>query len=345
MKIIRNILFSIGVVVLFFGICEALLRLVQFKYSNMPLEMVLLTREKVEGIVGWNNQDGVIRFKKDPIQLWVPVHSFEEKVSQKKPAGTTRIATLGDSCTQGCVDAERPYEFHPYPQMLEEILNTKISDRKMEVLNASVGSYSSFQGFKRLEHVVLKYHPDLLTIYFGWNDHWITAQEDKNSCMISDETVAIFNVMERFRFFQFLNYLIAKLRKGTLSDIPQDEVTVRVALEDYAENLNRMIDLAQTRNIRVLLITAPSNLRNWKPTVFFPYPRELLESVHRNYNDAVRQVAQSHGVSLLDLEQFIHEQPQEKIFSQDGIHLTPEGCRFVAEAIAQKVLQDKLLPS
>lgn len=325
--------------ILYFGLIEIILIAIDVNYSDTPL--------LIQNVVKYNNHGGVIRFKKDQTQFWVPVRSFENTTPLKKPKGVKRIAALGDSCTQGCADANQWTWAHSYayPGFLQDLLRTKMKDPGIEVLNASVGSYSSFQGLKRLEHVVLKYNPDLLTIYFGWNDHWLAAQEDKNIPSLSGFQVFLLNIMEKFRFFQFMHYLIDRMTHNTLEDSLRKKSApeMRVGRPDYKKNLNAMIDLAQDRRIQVILITAPHDLKNWEPSPFFPFPRETLLEVHRAYNDVVRTTAKRRGVYLLDLERIVERQHSDKLISRDGIHLTSEGCRFIAEALAQKILDEKIL--
>ncbi len=324
---------------LFFGISEIILRAVEFKYSDTPL--------LIQRVLKYNNRDGIIRFKKDPLQFWVPVRSFENTTSLEKPKGIKRIATLGDSCTQGCADEDQWTWALPfaYPDFLQDLLKTKMKNQSVEVLNAGVGSYTSFQGLRRLEHAVLKYHPDILTIYFGWNDHWLARQEDKNIRPLSGPQVIFLNIMEKSSFFQWMHYLIDRMTQNTLEDSLREKFTPtwRVGLPDYEKNLNAMIDLAQEHQILVILITAPHDFKNWEPLNIFPFPKETLLEVHQAYNDVVRVTAKRRGVYLLDLEKIIQQQPSDKLMSRDGMHLTSEGCHFVAETLARKLLDEKIL--
>lgn len=338
----KKVLFSIAIFIVFFGVGEMILRVINFKYANTPLEMWLYSRRRIESNILNNNQSGVIRFRKDAVQFWAPVKSFENELPKEKPDHVVRIATLGDSCTQGCSDLDLTY-----PKLLENLLKDKLGTKKTEVLNAAVGSYSSFQGLKRLEHVVLKYHPDLLTVYFGWNDHWLSRVEDKDVQVLSDFRVALLNFMEKSRFFQFTNYLITKIRGNTLEQMQQDVFKPRVPLGEYEKNLNRIIDLAEARKIPVILITAPQGvfedpLPSYFSFLFVP-SKTQLEQVHFFYNEVVRKVAAKRGVLLLDMDAMITGQPgSEKLFS-DAIHFNADGCDLMAKKLAEIIIKEKLL--
>ncbi len=77
-----------------------------------------------------------------------------------------RIICLGDSCTYGSnVDWDQTY-----PARLQVVLNNGDDEPRIEVLNAGVSGYTSYQGFRYLQEDLIRYKPDLVTLYFGPND-------------------------------------------------------------------------------------------------------------------------------------------------------------------------------
>lgn len=331
---IKTIFFSLLPGIILLLIIEIILRTVGFKYSQTPLEMKQ-TELKATGVVSivmnWDNRGNVIRFIKDPYQLWVPVEPFAKGRLLQKDPQTTRIASLGDSCTASCIDTTETY-----PSLMEKIANLKLN-KKIEVLNAGVGSYSSFQGLKRFKHVVLPYKPDVITVFFGWNDHWVTFQEDKNVKFPNEFLIKLVNTAEKFRGYQFLNYLLTRKRNNN-ETLKQ---SLRVRPEDYKSNLDSIIDLAQENNIKIILMTAPHNLSNFEPTSYFPYSKEILLPLHKKYNAVVRLVAKERNIPLVDLEALAVN--QDSVISTDGIHFTPFGCQFVAKAVLERLMEEGLL--
>ncbi len=73
---------------------------------------------------------------------------------------------MGDSVTYGfgvgCKES--------FPEQLQDILNSKLSSYKFEVINAGVLGYTSYQGLKYFQRDIIKYQPDLITVCFGIND-------------------------------------------------------------------------------------------------------------------------------------------------------------------------------
>lgn len=335
-SLFKNCIFAMIPLIVLVALLEIGLRLAGFYYSDTPLMMASLKDNPtgvVDSVIRYNNEIISVPMVKDPKQLWVPVHSFEERYSREKPAGTVRIAALGDSCTMGCTNTS-----DSYPGIMEKLLNEKLN-KKYEVLNAGVGSHSSYQGLQRFRYSVLPFKPDIVTVYFGWNDHWITSVPDKDVKIKSEFQVALLNFFERFRSYQAYHYLIAKLlhaerkapaqvQEGDKSSY--DWIKLRVAPDDYMRNLVDFVKTASENNIRILLVTAPSDPARLSPNSNFPFPKDHLIHIHAQYNEIVREVARRLNVPLLDLAANIQGELAAQVFSDDAVHFSPEGCTYIA---------------
>ena len=82
--------------------------------------------------------------------------------TKMKERGVFRIGVIGDSCSFLGVNL--------YPNRFAELVSEE-TGRKVEVVNASCPGYTSLQGVHRLAEV-WDWQPDLVVVYFGWNDHW-----------------------------------------------------------------------------------------------------------------------------------------------------------------------------
>lgn len=337
---IKLVLFSLLPLVVLIGAGELVLRAAGFQYSDTPLAMMSMKdnpRGVFDGVMRWDNRDGVIRMVKDTKQLWVPADSFEKHYSPMKPPGMVRIVALGDSCTAGCTNTDASY-----PRLLEEILNQN-GGTAVQVINAGVGSHSSYQGLQRLKYSVLPYKPDILTVFYGWNDHWITSVSDKDVKLKSDSEVKLINFLERFRTYQAYHYLLSRLAgKQKAPHRPEDPndaswIKLRVLPDDYFRNLEEMVAIARQNGIKIVLVTAPYDPKGFQPFANFPFPPEALVKVHENYLNIVRAVAQKENVPLLDLAALIGPDKRDAVFSKDGVHYNAEGCRYVAGLFAEKL--------
>jgi lysophospholipase L1-like esterase len=126
--------------------------------------------------------DPILNFKLSPdlIAGGKPLNraGFRSREFTPKPAGVFRVLSLGDSWTFGIIStAVQPVIFipEPYPQRLERLVAERVGPGRVEVLNAGVAGYNSFQGLMLLRSKLRGREPDLITVRFGWNDHFMSA--------------------------------------------------------------------------------------------------------------------------------------------------------------------------
>jgi len=99
---------------------------------------------------------------------------FERLNDPSSEKGSINIVCLGDSVTQGCFSGG-PYlaydEMNSYTIKLRRILHTLFPSRIFNVINSGIGGHTAELGLSRFDRDVLSYHPDLVVIAFGVNDH------------------------------------------------------------------------------------------------------------------------------------------------------------------------------
>jgi len=92
----------------------------------------------------------------------------DDETPREKPAGTFRIAAIGDSLTHG---SGGPRE-SAYPEQLEALLNARAgtAEQRFEVLNFGVPGYNIEQVVRRLRVLGLGFAPDLIVYGYALND-------------------------------------------------------------------------------------------------------------------------------------------------------------------------------
>lgn len=100
------------------------------------------------------------RYRVDDRLFWAP-KDYPEKIAawrNKSPS----IVFMGCSCT----------EFGRYDEYFVDMVRERHVDKRMDFVNVGVAGWSSYQGLQQLKRDVLPMKPKVLSIYYGWNDHW-----------------------------------------------------------------------------------------------------------------------------------------------------------------------------
>jgi len=258
----------------------------------------------------------------------------DRQVDPVRKPNSMRVICMGDSCTADAVP--------PYPVMLHELLlESPPTARQWEAFHTAVHGYSVLQGLVLFRKVTRDFQPDVVTLYFGWNDHWCAGHTDRarmTSLRLSPATQLLSGLREK-RFFQLLARALKPL--GRPPDV-QPGQQVRVEPDDYHDTLTQLVREIRQAGAMPILLTAPraSELlplmveRGHGPSLQVIYDR------HEHYAQLTRDVARKCNVPLLDLAAIIEADPRgDELFFDDGIHFNPAGRRRIAELIRGKLVE------
>jgi lysophospholipase L1-like esterase len=268
--------------------------------------------------------------------------------SDAKPEGIYRVFAVGDSCTfAGDWDVS-------YSAFLDRLLNA--DGRRYEVINAGIEGYNSEYALGRIRDDIVKYDPDLVTIYIGWNDLMKVSPSNISSSGRVTWLGAALNHSYLYRglskvMFFYIRPLL--MPPGLSGEESEYRVFDHFVPATYEENVSAMVNLLRERNVRVLLLTRPTVLtRNMSAEdlkaqrVFFPYFLEAysvprLLSLHNAYNNSIRRLAARLQVPMVDLDEVFNKQDKRTLF-WDTMHPSKQGHELIAAALAPQVRE--LLP-
>ncbi len=229
------------------------------------------------------------------------------------PRGTRqRLIVLGDSCSR-LVLSGLPYSAS---------VQAELGSEDWEVLNASVPGYSSHQGLLWLRSQLLAADPDVVVVYFGWNDHWRTPGRTDRQYEQSIRP--------------------GRLRLLNLLSRRPDPPPFRVPRDEYRENLRSMIDQVVRTGGRVVLIAAPFRFveKNQQRYLADAYllPEDDALAIHQSYLDIVREFSGQEGVAILGADVVLdHLGETPRLLRDDGIHFTKEGHFVMGALIAEQI--------
>jgi lysophospholipase L1-like esterase len=252
-------------------------------------------------------------FVYDPHLIWRPrrgvppfnTQSYRgDEITATKNPGVYRIFALGDSNTLGGLAEKDPR----WPKYLQELLAKQGS--RFEVVNAGVYGYSSFQGLRRFQEA-LSFQSDMALISFGWNDQLQVTVSDAEFAGWKIRTLHLDRILLRLKVGQ----LVLALSDWIFS-WGKEGLVPRVTLAEYESNLERIVELAEKRNVKVVLLTRPSQ----DP----PSPYDLVTI----------QVAKTNAVPLIDAYTLFRGKHE---YFQDENHFNEEGHRLMAKIIYQHI--------
>jgi lysophospholipase L1-like esterase len=263
--------------------------------------------------------------------------------SDVKPAGIYRVFAVGDSCTfAGDWDVS-------YSAFLGKMLN---ADRpRYEVINAGIEGSNSEYALGQIRDDILKYSPDLVTIYIGWNDLMKVSPSNMSSSgrvtwlgVVLNHSY-LYKGLSKVMFFYIRPILMPPGLSGEESEF---HVFDRFVPVTYEENVAAMVAMLRERNVRVLLMTRPTVLtRNMSAEdlriqhVFFPWFPEAysvprFRSLHDAYNNSIRRLAARLQVPIVDLDEVFNRQDKRTLF-WDTMHPSKEGHELIAATLAPRV--------
>jgi len=292
------------------ALCELVLRAVGLQFDLAP--------ERVE--FGWPDPVTMEdQYRSDPDLFWVPKDYSENLESIRRARAD--LLFLGDSCT----------EFSYYPNFFARGLVERHPGQRIVARRLGVGGWSSYQGLEQLRRDVIPLAPRFVTLYFGWNDHWIGF--GLRDSEINALKTSFLPGLEHSRLWQLVFKLRIALRRRTTGDTP-----VRVTSEEFRSHLQQMVRLAREAGIVPVLVTAPTShepgrepellKERWLPDL------DQLVPTHQRYVAIVREVAREENAPLCDLEarfsRLSFAQRRARFFRDDGIHTTPIGDRRLA---------------
>jgi len=283
-----------------------------------------------------------------------------ESFGEERP-GMLRVLTLGDSCTFGYIGREEGvgYVFQPYPLKLQRFVERRIGEGIAEVFNAGVPGYNSHHGLLLLRSTLRDLRPDLITVRYGWNDHFLSGAGEADLYREPDSALGlrIENLLLRTKTYAFMRRLGLELRAATQpvkeqardAFFEQKEYVPTVPLERYERNLRRIVQLGRESEAEVWLLTAPRNLDPSEEARRTLAGRNRLDfdrlmEIHDEYNMVVRRVGAELGVPVIDVAAAFASYRGSPVFlPSDVVHPAQGGQVLEAELLYAALLRQGLL--
>jgi lysophospholipase L1-like esterase len=294
-----------------------------------------------------------------------------KEIITPKPADTFRIVCLGGSTTYTTAVEDANLS---YPAILETQLKER-GYKNIEVVNAGVGAYTSFESLVNFQFRVLDIEPDMVIVYHAVNDIltrivWPqTAYRGDNSAAVCAASLKMPSILEYSSLARYImiragivkphssidrwmaphpaSYLAddfeIQIKKnvypsGIFKETPASEMLAKNKPVYFERNLENLASLAQKNNVKVVFATFA-----YSPD----FPDEATVSstefinAYAEMNDVTKKTAAKTNSSLFDFGEVF---PNDKNLFTDGRHLNEDGAKLKAKLFADYLINHNLIP-
>ena len=270
-------------------------------------------------------------------------------LTQKKPAGTLRIAYIGASTT---FCAEVSGNEMTWPHLVTEAVRTEYPGLGVDYVNAAVPGYTVKTSLLNFRRRVAPLQPDVTIIYHATNDlSWETRTlavdqqvyerhgESGNSWLA--EHSQLWYLVEK-------NLRINKVKDDVLKAGGRLEFSPSELGESFRRYLTQLVAEARQVSDIVALVTFSYQIRPGQTPeqqltaagsalYYMPFmdPPALLEAFQR-YNQVIAEVADEAGAVLIEGESLI---PGNSEYFNDTVHFNDAGSRLMADRVSAALLK------
>ena len=272
-----------------------------------------------------------------------------DEFSLQKPGGIYRIVALGGSSTY---DVSIKDNADTFTAQLERLLKEDYGYQNVQVINAGVPGYNSWEILVNLEFRVLDLNPDLVIIYEGTND--VHARMVEPSAYRGDDLgrrqawqIPPVALWEHSTLLRILSRAMNFTRQVSIDDFVSSPTYVSWPYEyrlsednlDPAEilkknppiyfrrNLENMSAIAKEHDVTILLTT-------WAHSPYLKdyAAQDYYQHGFQEINDVVKVVAADQQVPFFD---FAAVMPQDAKYWADGRHVNEAGAFEKARLFAE----------
>lgn len=337
----RKTAFAFAVVIIFISALESILTAVDFKFE-MPA-IIFEGKKEFGGITVSHtvpDTELLYRFKPGDYFSGRKINSMgflEREVDPIKKENSIRVICMGDSVSAQGLPG--------YSGYLNDLLAASPpTAQPWEAFNMAVHGYSIQQGLILFRRQVRELQPDVVTVYFGWNDHWLEAQSDEMMMAVRLTPVVgkIFDRLREKRIFMALHRLI---NSGSRQVRDENNRVFRVPPQRYEKLLQQLVaEIRSSGAIPVLITAACRPMTDATVGQARIRSKEQGDSVHQQYVGITRKVAEATGVPLLDLEKKFNGPECDHFFAGDGIHFDQYARQYASEGIISEMLPPEKQP-
>lgn len=346
--VLPKLALAIGAPLIALGLVEGGFRVAGFSYEPSPMDLLVTGADAlrdattVDDDVFWTLKRSQ-RYRFADLEIVTNELGTRDALPPREKApGTIRIVCLGDSTAFG--------GHTTYPAQLEQVLRGCAPDVKVEVINAGVPGWSTYQGVRLFERDLAQWRPDIVTASFGFNN----AKREQDGMTDRQRAEAtrhgarrLLRGLARSRFVQWLiQRRDARREPRAPFDATRDWLQLRCPPAEHARCLTELDAACREIGAKLLLATQPHGFVWSEGDAIGDLPPNGIKDVATRLDEQNAVVARSAAelrVGFVDVAAAFRALHPGDVFvdplpGKDPLHTTAMGARRVAEALADAVL-------
>ena len=290
--------------------------------------------------------DPILHFKYNPALPGVNSLGIRDKeMAIDPPSGQKRMIVIGDSVSILCDSEYSPRK--GYVPFLREHLAGRV-----EVINAAISGYTTYQERLLLERYLLPYRPDFVILQYTLNDnprflHRLNSsmelrltEEARRAYLFKGDDLAW--LPNWSHLVLQLRFTLRQLRTESTEFVWENYVGFDLAWHDngwdlFEEQLIAIKSLLNNIGTRMQVLMVP----------FGPQFRNELLTMDRSYvlkpQSKMAELCRKHRVPLIDVFSVFEQNGGESLY-YDMVHLTEKGHRVLADHLLEPVNSELNFP-
>lgn len=268
------------------------------------------------------------------------------EISQSKQSDEIRVAILGASTVMGMLN---PVNEETISYRLEEHLQQKFTDKKVNVINAGIAGYYFADQKIMFEKMLEPMGLDLLVLYTGLNNVSLYCLDGG----VAAESNGLLN-------YSLPNWVLSiellikntTILRALMPEVEQLTDPSTLNKKPFRDNFDDLLQSIKSAGVPVLVITNPRSFnREMSAEEQYEYSDfarlkdqcfsiEGLHDVYDSHNEIMIEVSTSYNTPIMRLDQEI---PGGDTYFADSIHFNAAGSDFVAKLMLKTIMEQGLL--
>jgi hypothetical protein len=261
-------------------------------------------------------------------------------ITMEKNENVFRIFVVGGSTVYGSNASSDETTITGY---LQQFLQKSNNEQKFEVINAGVPGDWSFQENQKIKGMLIKFEPDLIIIYDGWNELNFNNEEfeeDQISYYLS-------YLPQKFQYYyhtpefisKMINFLEKQQEKQQETDL--DNLSEKKVSRWYQRH-SEICELSKNENFMTIIILQPHLDLGGKPLSEFEnkilknYPQKIAKVAYPYFQNSLHELDKQ--CTKTDDFSDIFDNVDKPIFFDNG-HIGDLGNEIVAKRMHQLVFE------